>query len=136
MRFSLEDLRESKALLELRSINRGIEKESLRVSDKGEISKLKHPSELGSALTNPYITTDFSESLLELITPTFNSAKECLNFLEELHVFVYNNINNELLWPFSMPCPIAPDEEIPIGNYGNSNPVSYTHLTLPTICSV
>ena len=121
MRFSLEDLRESKALLELRSINRGIEKESLRVSDKGEISKLKHPSELGSALTNPYITTDFSESLLELITPTFNSAKECLNFLEELHVFVYNNINKELLWSFSMPCPIAADEEIPIGNYGNSN---------------
>ena len=121
MRFSLEDLRESKALLELKSINRGIEKESLRVSGKGEISKLKHPSELGSALTNPYITTDFSESLLELITPTFNSAKECLNFLEELHVFVYNNINKELLWPLSMPCPIAPDEEIPIGNYGNSN---------------
>ena len=92
-----------------------------RVNDKGEISKLPHPSKLGSALTNPYITTDFSESLIELITPTFNSAKECLDFLEELHVFVYNNIDNELLWPCSMPCPIASDEEIPIGNYGTSN---------------
>ena len=121
MRFSLEDLKGSEALPELNLINRGIEKESLRVSNKGEISKAKHPSGLGSALTNPYITTDFSESLLELITPTFNSAKECLNFLEELHIFVYKNIDNELLWPFSMPCPIASDEEIPIGNYGNSN---------------
>ena len=121
MRFSLEDLRESEALSELNFINRGIEKESLRVSKKGKISQSKHPSSLGSALTNSYITTDFSESLLELITPTFNSAKECLDFLEELHVFIYNNIDNELLWPFSMPCPIASDEKIPIGNYGNSN---------------
>ena len=121
MGFSLENLRESEALPELNLINRGIEKESLRVSSKGEISKLPHPSKLGSALTNPYITTDFSESLLELITPTFNSAKECLDFLKELHVFVYNNIEDEFLWPFSMPCPIASNEEIPIGNYGNSN---------------
>ncbi len=121
MGFSLEDLRKSEVLPELNLINRGIEKESLRVSNKGEISKLPHPSKLGSALTNPYITTDFSESLLELITPTFNSAKECLDFLKELHVFVYNNIDNEYLWPFSMPCPIASNEEIPIGNYGTSN---------------
>ena len=121
MRFSLEDLGKSEALPELNLINRGIEKESLRVNAKGEISKLPHPSKLGSALTNPYITTDFSESLIELITPTFNSAKDCLDFLEELHVFVYNNIDNELLWPCSMPCPIASDEEIPIGNYGTSN---------------
>ena len=95
MRFSLEDLGKSEALPELNLINRGIEKESLRVNGKGEISKLPHPSKLGSALTNPYITTDFSESLIELITPTFNSAKDCLDFLEELHVFVYNNIDNE-----------------------------------------
>ena len=121
MRFSLEDLGKSEALPELNLINRGIEKESLRVNDKGQISKLPHPSKLGSALTNPYITTDFSESLIELITPTFNNAKECLDFLQELHVFVYNNIDNELLWPCSMPCPIASDEEIPIGNYGTSN---------------
>jgi len=121
MGFSLEDLRKSEALPELNLINRGIEKESLRVNSKGEISKLPHPSRLGSALTNPYITTDFSESLIELITPTFNSAKECLEFLEELHVFVYTNIDDELLWPSSMPCPIASDEEIPIGNYGTSN---------------
>ena len=121
MRFSLEDLGKSEALPELNLINRGIEKESLRVNDKGQISKLPHPSKLGSALTNPYITTDFSESLIELITPTFNNAKECLDFLQELHVFVHNNIDNELLWPCSMPCPIASDEEIPIGNYGTSN---------------
>ena len=105
MGFSLEELRDTEVLAELNLVNRGIEKESLRVNHKGEISKLKHPDKLGSALTNPYITTDFSESLLELITPTFHSAKECLDFLRELHVFVYNNIGHELLWPLACHVP-------------------------------
>ena len=43
------------------SISRGIEKESLRVSKDKTISIADHPSSLGSALTNKYITTDFSE---------------------------------------------------------------------------
>ena len=51
------------------SISRGIEKESLRVSKDNSISNSDHPLALGSALTNKYITTDFSEALLELITP-------------------------------------------------------------------
>ena len=45
---------------------RGIEKESLRVSNK-TISATDHPVSLGSTLTNEFITTDFSEALLELI---------------------------------------------------------------------
>ena len=53
------------------SIRRGIEKECLRVTPAGHISTRQHPEALGSALTNPYITTDFSEALLEFITPAY-----------------------------------------------------------------
>ena len=121
MQLTLEKLEQSGALEELRFINRGIEKESLRILSTGELSKKPHPKSLGSALTNPYITTDFSEALLELITPTYNDAQSCLNFLNDLHAFVYNNIGDEILWPCSMPCPVDASEDIPIGNYGMSN---------------
>ena len=120
-RFSLDDLKKSKACSELNLINRGIEKECLRIDASGRISQKNHPEGLGSALTNPYITTDFSEALLELVTPTFNSAKECLDFLTELHVFVNQNLEDESLWPLSMPCTIESEGAIPIGNYGSSN---------------
>ena len=121
MQLTLEKLKQSGALDELRFINRGIEKESLRIESSGKLSNRPHPASLGSALTNPYITTDFSEALLELITPTFNDAQSCLDFLSDLHTFVYNNIEDEILWPCSMPCPIDNQEDIPIGNYGTSN---------------
>ena len=121
MHFSLKDLKESGALEDVKSIKRGIEKESLRISPEGSISATKHPQKLGSALTNSFITTDFSEALLELVTPTFNDAQECLNFLTDLHSFVYKSIDKELLWPMSMPCSIHSNEEVVIGNYGNSN---------------
>ena len=121
IRFSLDDVKKSKATSELNFINRGIEKESLRVDSSGKISQKSHPKGLGSALTNPYITTDFSEALVELVTPTFNSAEECLKFLSDLHVFVNQNLEDESLWPLSMPCSIDSEEEIPIGNYGLSN---------------
>ena len=52
-------------------IERGIEKESLRVTKKGYISNKKHPETLGSSYTNPSITTDFAESLIEIVTPTY-----------------------------------------------------------------
>ena len=121
IRFSLDDVKKSKATSELNFINRGIEKESLRVDSAGKISQKPHPKGLGSALTNPYITTDFSEALVELVTPTFNSAEKCLKFLSDLHVFVNENLEDESLWPLSMPCSIDSEEEIPIGNYGLSN---------------
>ena len=121
MRFNFEDLRESGALEDLGLIKRGVEKESLRIDSSGSISSTKHPSKLGSALTNSFITTDFSEALLELVTPTFTNTHECLDFLTDLHAFVHRSIDKELLWPLSMPCSISSGEEIQIGRYGNSN---------------
>jgi len=52
----------------LAGIRRGIEKEGLRVLPSGHLALTPHPAALGSALTHPHITTDYSESQLELIT--------------------------------------------------------------------
>lgn len=102
-------------------IHRGIEKESLRVTNAGGISRAAHPQALGSALTNPFITTDFSEALLEFITPVFADIAGCLDELEAIHRFTLQHLDpEEMLWVASMPCPLA-DDEIPIARYGSSN---------------
>jgi glutamate--cysteine ligase len=100
----------------------GVEKESLRVSPEGGISQLDHPSSLGSALTNPYITTDYSEALLEFITPPSQHIESVLDFLRDSQVHVYNKLQqDEILWATSMPCVMAGESSIPIANYGTSN---------------
>ena len=104
------------------AVLRGIEKESLRISPDGQISLAGHPKALGSALTNPYITTDFSEALLEFITPALQDIDECLQVLENIHRFTVQNLeNDEMLWVTSMPCPLGAEAEIPIAQYGSSN---------------
>lgn len=99
----------------------GIEKESLRVRMDGYLSDHPHPKSLGSALTNRFITTDFSEALLEFITPSFLNTWEVLRFLCDIHQFSYDAMGDELLWATSMPCRISEDREIPIAYYGESN---------------
>ncbi|MGA0734761.1 MAG: glutamate--cysteine ligase [Steroidobacteraceae bacterium] len=100
---------------------RGVEKESLRVTPAGRIATTAHPSALGSALTNDHITTDYSEALIELVTPTFTSNWELLQYLCDLHQFVYRHLEDELLWATSMPCVLDGDASIPIAQYGPSN---------------
>jgi glutamate--cysteine ligase len=100
---------------------KGIEKESLRVSPDGYLSQTPHPIALGSALTNRYITTDFSEALLEFVTPAFVHTWETLRFLCDVHQFSYAGLNDELLWVCSMPCRIGADGDIPLAHYGSSN---------------
>ena len=99
----------------------GIEKECLRVSGKGTIADTPHPKSLGSTLTNPYITTDYSEALLELITPPFDSPAEALEFLQDTQKFVYTQLQDEILWSSSMPCVLTGEDSIRIAEYGSSN---------------
>jgi glutamate--cysteine ligase len=99
----------------------GLEKESLRVNSEGKIAQTPHPPTLGSALTHPYITTDYSEALLEFITPPFHEMGEALSFLRDLQQFVYNRLDEEVLWATSMPCVVAGESSIPIAYYGESN---------------
>jgi len=105
----------------LRSLRRGIEKESLRVRPDGALADTAHPAALGAALTHPHITTDFSESQLELITGVHAGADACLAELTEIHQVVYRHLRGELLWCTSMPCKLPAEEEIPLGQYGTSN---------------
>jgi len=100
---------------------RGVEKESLRVDPAGNLALTPHPKGLGSALTNRYITTDFSEALLEFVTPALGSTWEALQTLCDIHQFTYQQLGDELLWVASMPCRIPQDRDIPLARYGESN---------------
>src|SRR5215471_396569 len=100
---------------------KGVEKESLRVTPDGRIAQTPHPAALGSALTNENITTDYSEALIELVSPTFRTSWELLQYLLDLHQFVYQHLGDELLWATSMPSQIDGDASIPIAQYGKSN---------------
>jgi glutamate--cysteine ligase len=99
----------------------GLEKEGLRVGPDGKIAQTPHPEAYGSPLTNPYITTDYSEALLELITPPCNSSQEAVEFMTELHQFVCSELQDELIWNASMPCVVSGESSIPLARYGSSN---------------
>lgn len=107
----------------LRGILRGLEKESLRVTPEGTMAQTDHPPALGSALTHPHITTDYSEALLEFITEPFADVEPLLAQLDNIHRFTYQQLagNRERLWPASMPCTLGSDAEIPVARYGSSN---------------
>jgi glutamate--cysteine ligase len=100
---------------------KGVEKESLRISPDGFLSQTPHPEGLGSALTNRFITTDFSEALLEFVTPAFPTTWEALRCICDIHQYTYAHLRDEMLWTASMPCRIPSDREIPLAKYGDSN---------------
>ena len=112
----------------LRESRKGLEKESLRVTPDGTISMRPHPPALGSALTHPWITTDYSEALLEFITPPFTQVEDTLAFLADVHRFVYHTIGDEILWATSMPCIVGGEAGIPIAEYGRSNVGMMKHV--------
>ena len=99
----------------------GIERECLRVTADARLAQTPHPEELGSALTNDQITTDYSESLLEFITPALPDPADTLASLDKIHRFAYSKLGNEFLWSPSMPCPLPAEADIPIAYYGTSN---------------
>ena len=108
----------------LAGIRRGIEKEGLRVLPTGGLALTPHPVALGSALTHPHITTDYSESQIELITGAHLGVQDCLDELTAIHQYVYRVLQpqgGEMLWVASMPCNLPTDETIPLARYGNSN---------------
>ena len=67
---------------EIISGNFGIEREALRVDESGNLVTTDHPEIFGDKSENPYITTDFSESQVEVITPAFKSLKKHISLQE------------------------------------------------------
>lgn len=107
----------------LQGMLRGIERESLRMQSDGFLSQQAHPQDLGSALTHPHITTDYSEALMEFITPPQSSIQHALDYLRDIHSVVHQHLGEgEKLWPLSMPCMLdETDDNIPLAQYGSSN---------------
>jgi len=100
----------------------GLEKETLRIDANGKIAQTDHPDSLGSALCNAQITTDFSEALLEMVTPPCTSVSHAFDHMIGIHQFILPRLNKgEMLWNTSMPCIIDGDDSIRIGQYGHSN---------------
>ncbi len=107
----------------LRRSLRGIERETLRVDPQGRLAMTAHPGALGSALTHPQITTDYSESLLEFITPAESSVQSVLADLDHVHRHVAQVLaaQDEMIWAHSMPASLPSEEDIPIAHYGSSH---------------
>jgi glutamate--cysteine ligase len=100
---------------------RGIEREALRVLPQGRLSDREHSELIGSALTHPNITTDYSETLLEFITPVSHVPEMAIAQLEDVQKFTLSQLDGELLWPMSMPCFVEDDDKIPLAQFGKSN---------------
>lgn len=112
----------------LRGGGKGLEKESLRVTRQGKLAQTPHPVGLGSALTHPHITTDYSEALLEFVTSPFADVRQTLLSLMDIHAFAYGHMGEEMLWATSMPCALDGDASIPIARYGRSNVGMMKHV--------
>lgn len=124
----LSQLKDPKFAPIFTQIQRGIEREALRMNEQAELSDKPHAKALGSALTHSDITTDYAESLLEFITPVHKDIDELVDYLADLHRFTLDNIDGELLWPMSMPCMVAKEENIELANYGTSNVGQMKHI--------
>jgi len=124
----LQSLSTQEAFPILTKIQRGIEKEGLRVTPQGNVAQTKHSKFLGSPLTHPSITTDYSEALLEFITPVSTCISDSINYLSNLHIYTSRNMAAEYIWPASMPCRLEGEDSIPIAQYGSSNTGRMKHV--------
>lgn len=98
----------------------GIEWECLRAKGDGQLSLTPHPEIFGDKLENPYVTTDFSESQIEIITPTYESIDEVFDTFSLLSDLVNASLpRDEYLWFQSIPCILPYWDQIPISKYTN-----------------
>jgi glutamate--cysteine ligase len=95
----------------------GIEKENIRVDKSGNLSQTVHPRVFGNKAKHPYITTDFSESQIEMRTPPLSDIHQALGFLETTHDIISIELTDEYLWPQSIPPVLPDDKQIPIAQY-------------------
>ncbi|MFT5879328.1 MAG: glutamate--cysteine ligase [Moritella sp.] len=124
----VEKLSEPSNIQALSGICRGIERECLRVDEAGHLSQQAHPKALGSALSHKHITTDYSESLLEFITPVSESAVVAQQQLSDIHRYAAKHLDGEFFWPSSMPCHVENEDDIPLAQYGDSNIGKMKHI--------
>ncbi|MGX9462003.1 glutamate--cysteine ligase [Shewanella sp. A14] len=117
----VENLSDTQGREALLGMLRGIEREALRIDENGHLAQDEHPKALGSALTHSRITTDYSEALLEFITPVSPNIDKLLEGLTQTHAYSVRHLNGQKLWPVSMPCYVGNVSDIPVARYGSSN---------------
>ncbi|MCC2616734.1 glutamate--cysteine ligase [Aestuariibacter halophilus] len=117
----LDVLQQTGVMATLGQIRHGVEREALRINPNGSLAQTPHPQALGAALTHELITTDFSEALLEFITPPEVDPNTTLEQLRDIHAFVHRSLGEERLWPMSMPCFIKHEDDIALAQFGSSN---------------
>lgn len=105
----------------------GIEKESVRFHPDGRLALTDHPHAFGNRSYHPTIQTDFSESQVEIITPTCTSTREASRQLTAIHDVVLNSLSDdEYLFPFSTPAVLPEDEvDIPIVRVEDQSQITY-----------
>jgi len=103
------------------AVRHGLEREAVRTDSRGRMATTRHPQALGSPLSNPFITLDFSEAQLEFVTPPVSRERSEHDFLRKLMAWSYRRIGNELLWPFSMPPRLPKHNKIPLADFGTSS---------------
>ncbi len=97
-----------------------LERETLRV-ENNKLSKSKHPKIFEPKEKHKYITTDYAEAQPEFITPIFNKAENLKNFLENIYdIFSLQLKEDEILWPYSMPCDISDIDDVEEANFALS----------------
>ncbi|WP_455644764.1 bifunctional glutamate--cysteine ligase GshA/glutathione synthetase GshB [Methanosphaera sp.] len=120
--FTIDTIKKILSPEEILAGNFGLEKEGLRITSNGKLALTPHPEIFGKKLENPYITTDFSESQVEIVTPTFHSIDEAYHYLSFIVDIVNTNISDdEYIWNSSLPCIIPPSDKIPLAKYSNSD---------------
>lgn len=92
--------------------NFGLEKENIRTTLSGDIALTPHPRVFGDKATHPYITTDFAEAQVEMVTPIFPTTHAVLKFMEALHDLVSLELSDEVLWPYSLPPKLPSDDSL------------------------
>lgn len=120
--FTTKTLQKTLTPQEILAGNFGLEKEGLRITKEGKLATTPHPQIFGKKLENPYITTDFSESQVEIVTPTYDTIDKAYYNISFLVDIVNTNIpDDEYIWNNSLPCILPPPEEIPIAKYDKTN---------------
>ena len=117
----LEKIKEISSAYELLKGNYGIEREALRVYKDGNLAQSPHPEVFGSKNENSYITTDFAECQMEMITPPLNTPEQVYDFTNALYDISVSEIGDEYLWPQSMPSIVPHDTEINIAKYDDDD---------------
>ncbi|NCE78178.1 bifunctional glutamate--cysteine ligase GshA/glutathione synthetase GshB [Turicibacter sp. TS3] len=114
----LLELKEKLTVEDLYHGNFGIEREGLRVTQEGKLADTPHPEVFGDKLKNPFITTDFSESQIEMITPVCQTINQVHRSLASLyHQTIKGLQRKEYLWPQSMPCLLEEKQVVAIAHF-------------------